>query len=441
MQTTITSPVALQAYTTQSLLNVVSNYVDTIRATHLLTNDIHRNQEAANSRIAAACKKLREVEAQAPTNLRINPVIYRGKPFRQERTFSSGLFLRQNAPDEVNAFRARAEAKPDFSSLEKFRDCLRNPPERFTTSRPEYFLDCWLSEEEARLRREYKRARPTKRPRADEKVVVPKVVRYRVNKFGEREPVTVGEEMVLDVHSRTPSLSLSSEELTSATHSSTPTVSEEELVGSAVGQHIGRAAATTPPSVGAVGLPPRPRPRPTLHVKAELPSVGLPTRPRPRPTSHIEIAVERLPVPSNGLPLQPKKEATSPVQRPMAVGLFDAITDGPGITGLRQTERRKRPQRPMTILDGIKKRPVLNPVGPIVRKTADDYRPPLFRAIQNFNTSDMNHVKVTFIRPKPAVNPLFAKMQAMRAKIAPMEPHARSPSLSMSSACSDADWL
>merc|ERR1719192_2968756 len=308
----------LQAQAAQSLINAMNTLAKVRQAAANLSSDVHRHQEATNSRLSDACRRFRETEAEAPE--RILPVIARGQPFRQPKTFSSGLFLRHTAPEEVNAFRAQAETKPDFSSLEQFRSCLMNPPDKFTISRPEYFLDCWLEEQEERQRKmQYKRGSQTKR-RREEKIFVPELAVERRNEHGEVVKVVLVKSTVMDAHSRTPSL--------------------EEY-----------ALPKDPMDLAELPAVPQRRPASTKEAAA-VPTNGLPKPGRSHSRHSSSSSSEGLPKPKRRrIPPPFVAPTTLPSRRPSEVTIIsepvaparrspmhDQIISGPGITGLTPSQ-------------------------------------------------------------------------------------------------------
>jgi len=362
------------------------------KAATTLSSDIHRRQEATNSRLAEACRRFREVEEQAPE--RILPVVSRGPPFRQPKTFSSGLFLRHTAPEEVNAFRAQAQPKPDFGSLEQFRGCLMNPPDKFTISRPEYFLDCWLEEQEERQRKmQYKRGTQTKR-RREEKIFVPELAVERTNEHGEVVKVVLVKSTVMDAHSRTPSLE---EYALPKDLADLPAVPQRRpaVAAAAVPTH-GLPAATK--AVPTNGLP---KPHSHSRHSSSSSSEGLPKPKRRRVPPRF--------VPPTTLPSRRPSEVTiipEPVAPAQRSPIHDQIISGPGIRGLTPSQpvpeeesvvpasssRRKSPLAFHGQITGGLGKAGLKKVKQEPRKK--DYRPAFIRAIENHDVRKAGLKKV-----------------------------------------------
>jgi hypothetical protein len=442
----------LQAQAAQSLINCMNTFEQVRKAAANLSSDIHRHQEATNSRLSDACRRFRETEAEAPE--RILPVVARGKPFRQPKTFSSGLFLRYTAPEEVNAFRAQAVAKPDFSSLEQFRGCLMNPPDKFTISRPEYFLDCWLEEEEARQRkRQYKRGAQTKRPR-EEKFVVPEVTRTVRDEFGVVTKVVVEKSVAVDAHSRSPSFSVSLEspldtdlvslpDVPVAAKRATKAPEEQALPAQGLPKRRSHSASRHSASSSTVSSEGLPKPK---RTRVPPPFVAPDTLPRQRP-----IEVTNITEPDNApvirlTPEQPVPEVkTTPVRRKSPMSFHDHIKGGAGKKGLKSVkqEPRKKDFRPAFIRDiqGAKAKKQLKKATPVPK--VKDYRPAWIQAIETKPALKPVDVRESMDdederTPTPTGNPLFDMLKAMRKKMGTDEDlEAPDSRFRASSECSD----
>jgi len=408
-----TSP--LQAQAAHSLLRVMNRLEQVRNAAVNLGSDVHRHQEAANSRLSDACRRFRETEAEAPE--RILPVIARGQPFRQPKTFSSGLFLRHTAPEEVNAFRAQAEEKPDFSSLEQFRGCLMNPPDKFTTSRPEYFLDCWLEEEEARQRkRQYNRGGQTKRPREEKVIVVPEVTREVRNEFGIVKKIVVGKKVTVDAHSRSSSLSFSLEDMAMPAVPQRRPAPAEEAVAPTKGLPAPKRRSRHSSSSSSEGLP-----KPKRRMRVPPPFVAPKTLPSPSPIEVCNIPEPDVPV--TRLTSEPSVEDvkfTLP-ERKAPMSFHDMIKTGPGKKGLKSVkkERRKKDFRPAFIRDieNAKAKKQLKKAPPVPK--VKDYRPAWIQAIETKPV--LNPVTRRHQMDEEESNPLFEMMKKLRGKLAPDE--------------------
>jgi hypothetical protein len=415
------------------------------KAAVTLSSDIHRQQEASNYRLSDACRRFREVEAEAPE--RILPVVAQGPPFQQPKTFSSGLFLRHTAPEGVNAFREKAEPKPDFSSLEQFRGCLMNPPDRFTTSRPEYFLDCWLEEEKARQRkRQYKRGSQTKR-RREEKVVIPEVTVERMDEFGVVQRIVVGKSMTVDANSRTSSLEnypLLEEPVDMvdlpAVPAATKKAKRESVDLPVLMQRL--AAARKAEAVPTKGLP-MPKPRSNSGSRdSSSSSEGLP-KPKRAKISQRPIEVTNIPEPAAPVRRSPfldhitsgpgisgltsiqsvpevSVESVASTQRKSPKSFHDQIKAG-GAKGLKKVKQqpRKKDFRPAFIqaIEDAKVNKPLKKVPPVPK--VRDYRPAWIKEIHS--KPQLNRVEREDSRPKGTTNPLFLKLEKMRKIMNPTE--------------------
>lgn len=306
-----------------------------------------------------------------------------------------------------------------------------SPPDKFTISRPEYFLDCWLEEEESR-QREYQR-KQTKR-RREEKIVVPAVVRKRKNEHGETKNLMVGHEVVLEPISLTPSLEDDSLE----------PLDVEVL----------------PPVSHSVSMPKKglPRPRRALVAPTALPS--------PSPTTvHAKVAPEFAVQPSplhqqiisrldrtDLNPHRPAKVAPESTVHDQASPLHQQIISGMGRAGLKRTQPTKMAPEPVAHVQSASQTDLTSRSSPTTevspeRTKASARRSPISfhdkiksgrgrAALKRVSQSDSQSKDNRVQQP---TNPLWEKLKKMR-KLMEGDEELQPPSSRERASSNNSDW-
>jgi len=264
-------------------------------------------------------------------------------------------------------------------------------------SKPEYFLDCWLEEEERR-HREYQR-KQTKRRRVEKEVIVPQVRRQRLNKFGEVVDMVFGERVVVDRERLRSSVELLRPEPSSTTPSLEEFSTNEDLCV---------AFADAP-------LPSHPcPPKPTT-------STTLSSSPNPALVPPPFVAPTTFPSQNSATP--------EPLQRS---SLLEQITSGPGIAGLKPPESPKVSTENTSAKESVTVPPSRPPLSfhsqitsglgisglkptKVEPRSPRDYRPAFVKDIENRPT--LRPVR-SLQEKQEEVSPLLAKLKAMRILMA-----------------------